>query len=136
MSANDASAASGRFKRNQRLLTPGDFKRVFAKAERSGDRYWTVLSRRRDAGDARLGLAIAKRVVRQSSARNRLKRIVRESFRREASRLPGVDIVVLARRDTVAANNSTLFESLNRHWRNVIKPNQGRNRKSGTRSGD
>jgi ribonuclease P protein component len=110
------------FGKRQRLLNGTEFKRVFSKAERSSDRYFTVLMRTSGKAQARLGLAIAKKQVRRAVDRNRIKRIVRESFRHHQQELAAMDIVVLARRDTAAADNATLFNSLKRHWKRLTRP--------------
>lgn len=44
-------------------------------------------------GVARLGLIVGKRVLRRAVDRNRIKRVIRESFRRRTE-LPAVDVVV------------------------------------------
>lgn len=64
----------------------------------------------------RLGLAIAKKHCRHASDRNRLKRIVRESFRLHQREVAGLDIVVMNRPGAEAADNSRLFDSLAAHW--------------------
>jgi len=109
------------FGKRKRLLNGADFKRVFSRAERSSDRYFTVLMRTSDSGEARLGLAIAKKQVRRAVDRNRIKRILRESFRHHQQELASVDYVVMARRDTAAASNAELFVSLQHHWKRLIK---------------
>ena len=43
---------------------------------------------------ARLGLVIAKRVFSKAVRRNRIKRIIRDRFRRELNSLPSVDLVI------------------------------------------
>ena len=43
---------------------------------------------------ARLGLIVAKRVVPRAHERNRHKRVCRERFRHNRSRLPAMDLVV------------------------------------------
>ncbi len=43
------------------------------------------------------GLAISKRVSKRAVERNRIKRLLRESFRRVRSQLPPLDLVVMAR---------------------------------------
>jgi ribonuclease P protein component len=70
-----------RFKRHNRLLNAAAFGRVFEKANRSRDKWFTVLSRKNGGHEARLGLAISKKHCRKSTSRNTIKRIVRESFR-------------------------------------------------------
>ncbi len=47
----------------------------------------------------RLGLAIAKRLMQRAVDRNRVRRLVRESFRAHQPRLPNRDCVVFARKD-------------------------------------
>ena len=55
--------------------------RVFKQALRSRDPLFTVLCRCNNSDLARLGLAISKKHCRRAVGRNRIKRIVRESFR-------------------------------------------------------
>lgn len=69
----------------------------------------------------RLGLAISKRNVKTAVGRNRVKRLVRESFRRHRQQLGGLDIVVLSRHATHDSSNPGLLHSLNRHWRRLVK---------------
>ena len=91
------------------------FGRVFADPTRSSDRYFTVLSRPNQGDTARLGLTVSRRIAKHAVARNRLKRLAREVFRREAD-LTALDFVVLARRAAPAADNTVLRESLQRHF--------------------
>jgi ribonuclease P protein component len=72
-----------------------------------------------DKGYARLGLAISKRKVRKAVARNRIKRLVRESFRLNQANLPAADIVVLAKPAAATAERSIIWESLARHWQRL-----------------
>lgn len=89
---------------------------MFQKARRSKDRLFTVLYRRNGNKGARLGLAVSKKNCRSAVGRNRLKRIVRESFRQHKAALHGYDIVVLSQATTHTADNSVLFGSLEKHW--------------------
>jgi ribonuclease P protein component len=70
-------------------------------------------------GYPRLGLAIAKKHLKLASHRNRLKRIVRESFRHKQSDFAGVDIVVLSRPDVVKKDPIQIRSALERHWLTV-----------------
>ena len=77
---------------------------------------FTVLARKRGAFPGRLGLAISRKQAPRAVDRNRLKRIVRESFRHNRELLFGLDCVVLCRQGTVTRTNEVLFASLEMHW--------------------
>ncbi|MDH5178261.1 MAG: ribonuclease P protein component [Gammaproteobacteria bacterium] len=111
----------GRFARHQRLTRPSDFKQVFAHPCKSGNQHLTLLCRTNDKDYARLGLAIAKRYIRTAVARNRIKRIVRESFRQRQTTLAGLDIVVLAKTSAAALTKQELFLVLERLWQGLEK---------------
>ena len=105
-----------RLQKENRLLNAADYGRVFKKATRSRDKWFTVLCRDNRKDVARLGLAISKKNCRQASGRNRIKRVVRESFRQHQVELAGLDIVVLNQPACRAASKQSLFDSLERHW--------------------
>lgn len=109
------------FPKRARLLTRGDFDRVFAQARRSVDDCFTVLARPNGGSAPRLGLAIARKHARAAVARNRIKRLVRESFRQHQQQLGSIDLVVLGRQGLAAVGNAQLTASLERHWNRLQK---------------
>jgi ribonuclease P protein component len=110
------------FPPHMRLLTRGDFQLVFKGTEcRSSDKALTLLARHNGLNHARLGLAISKRFIKTAVGRNRIKRLVRESFRQHQSILVGLDIVVLNRDAAHTTSNSELTKALKAHWRRVAK---------------
>lgn len=102
--------------RAERLTDPRAYERVFAKATRSRDSYFTVLARPGEGPQARLGLAVSRRVDKRAVQRNRVKRLIRESFRHNKQQVSGLDLVVIARPAAAGADNTTLFAALTRHW--------------------
>jgi len=110
---------AGAFTKASRLKISADFRLVFDSATRSTDEFFTVFARATGTRPARLGLAISKRCAVRAVERNRLKRIVRDSFRRSQLELKGSDCVVLCRRQAIGATNRTLFNSLAGHWQRV-----------------
>ena len=74
-------------------------------------------SARNEAGEARLGMAVGLRAVGNAVCRNRIRRLIRESFRMHRQELPAVDVLVTARAAAAAATNRAVFESLAQHWR-------------------
>lgn len=61
-------------------------------------RYFTLYVRPNGESLARIGIITSKRVAPRAVDRNRMKRLVRETFRSMRQRLQGVDIVVQLRR--------------------------------------
>jgi len=97
-----------------------EFQRVFDQPIRSGDRYFTVLARPNELGHSRLGLAISRKAAKSAVARNRIKRIVRESFRHHQTGLDGLDVVVMGRPQMNGHDNAALFTSLQHHWARLV----------------
>lgn len=118
--------ATERFPRRARLTRPGEFKRVFDGARTSGDRAFRVLACVGTTAQTRLGMAVSRQIDRRASGRNRIKRVVRESFRRHFG--PGgpfdstvpLDIVVLPRRGCASISNAELAASLDQHWERIV----------------
>jgi ribonuclease P protein component len=73
-----------------------------------------VLARLNELPEARLGLAISRRVAPRAVDRNRLRRLARESFRQLT--LAPLDYVVMARKDALKAPNPTVRGSLDQHF--------------------
>jgi ribonuclease P protein component len=105
---------SHQFTRDQRLLTSADFQRVFDNPLKSADSFFTVLSKKRLEGTySRLGLAIAKKQLRRAVDRNRIKRLIRETFRQEPSlEEQPIDFIVMTRHSVRAKTNAELQQSL------------------------
>ena len=83
------------------------------------DGFFTVTVMWNDTGAPRLGLAVAVKIAGGAVARNRLRRIIRESFRLHQGELPAVDLVVSARPAARAAVGDALRTSLAALWKKV-----------------
>ncbi len=110
-----------RFRPADRLRTRAAFTKVFRRNVRSSDALFTVLARPSSEGQPRLGMAISVRAAGGGVSRNRVKRVVRESFRQHRDRLPAVDLVVMARPGVAACDNAGLRDSLLQHWERIAK---------------
>ena len=69
----------------------------------------------------RLGLVIAKKHIRRAVDRNRMKRLIRETFRAKQQQLTGIDVIVLARKGMHEVTNAVLIEQLNKQWQGLIR---------------
>nr|WP_093189014.1 ribonuclease P protein component [Thiocapsa sp. KS1] len=109
------------FPRTCRLTLSRQFRDVFAAPRRRSGAGFLVLYRKNNLGHPRLGLAIAKKCARRAVDRTRLKRIVRESFRLNRTRLRGWDIVVLCAPGAPTMPNHRLFATLAHAWETIEK---------------
>ncbi len=67
----------------------------------------------------RLGLVVSKRVSVKAVERNRIKRLIRESFRLTQGELGPLDVVVIARTGAAGESNPLIFKALESLWRRV-----------------
>ena len=107
------------FPRRARLVHSTQYRRIFEHALRNSDQAFTVLVRHNNLGYPRLGLAVSKKCSPKAVKRQRIKRLIRESFRTWQFRLPVADIVVICRPVVNTMNNQQIFNSLEKHWQKI-----------------
>jgi ribonuclease P protein component len=111
---------TARFQRSQRLRRPIEFRAAYAEGRRFGNELLTATVRLNEPGSGpRLGLSIAARSVGNAVSRNRLRRLIRESFRLQQRRLPPVDIVIGARDAARGAPAPQLRAAVQRLWKQI-----------------
>ena len=109
------------FSKEYRLLKPAHFEHVFADATPAVSPQITALARKNNNNNSRLGITIPKKRVRKASDRNRLKRLIRESFRLNKDALPNIDIVIVGKSGLDNLNNAEVFTMLDKLWKKLKK---------------
>lgn len=105
-----------KFPKGKRLLTRLDYSRVFSKSKRIQNRAFTLLIHyNKDISNCKMGLVVSKKVHKTAVQRNRIKRLIRESFRTQNS-LKSAEYVVLAKPGACRNNNTELLTLLNQLW--------------------
>ena len=102
-----------------RLRRRRDFNATRARGWRMGDGFFAVTATLNDAGTPRLGMAVAVKVAGGAVERNRIRRIIRESFRLHQREIPALDLVVSARARARDAGGKALHASLAALWKKV-----------------
>ena len=123
-----------KFTRQSRMLRPAEFKRVFQQPYRSGDNCFRILARTNGISCHRLGMAVSKKACPKAVGRNRIKRLVRESFRAQMTGQladKALDFVVLPTAQAASKSNNTLVESLSVHWQKLTRIAANQNTGSG-----
>ncbi len=110
-----------RFPKSCRLLNKTEFERVFSDGQRVRDGFFTVLYRPNGLNHPRLGLAVSRRQLPKAVQRNRVKRLVRESFRHHKNLLGSTDLVIMVRSGVKDVDNKVLFASLAKLWGKISR---------------
>lgn len=102
-----------RFPRRAHLRASAEFQAVFGEGKRISGPCFRLQIRLFDEADlARIGLTISKRVSKSAVERNRLRRQMRETFRRLRPNLPPADYVLIAKPEAAKADNAQLRAEL------------------------
>ena len=102
-----------------RLRSKLQFDAVYAGGRRLDDRFFALRVKANGLTHPRVGLAVAVKTAGNAVKRNRLRRLVRESFRLAQGELPAVDIVVAAKFAAAGAPATSLRDSLATLWKRV-----------------
>ena len=110
------------FSRNKRLLIPSQFKAVFdSPSGKIPGKNVLLLARENGLDHPRIGMVIGKKSVKLSVERNRLKRLIRESFRLHQESLGGWDIVVVARKGMSDSDNVETSRQFSKFWKRLAR---------------
>ena len=122
------------FPRHARLLLPAEYNRIFAAGKRFSGSCITLVAARlelstpaidpalneakalskRPSSRPRLGLALAKKQIKRSHERNRVKRLLRECFREHTARLAGIELIAMAKTAAQKTTNPALTLEIER----------------------
>ncbi len=105
---------SQRLTRAERLSRKRDFDRVFRSGRKVRLPYLLVVYAENELGIRRIGFAVSKRVG-KAVKRNRIKRILREAFRRHKAWFPeGCDFVFVPKEEVAELSAETVARDLKR----------------------
>lgn len=107
----------------ERLRKRRDFLKA-QKGRRANTGLFSVLAVRKDAGPARIGYTVSKKVDNRAVKRNRIRRRLKEAtlLEGEAFRNAPADFVVIARRDALTADFSRIRSDLRRAMAKALGP--------------
>jgi ribonuclease P protein component len=109
------------FEPRKRLHQPAEFRDVKRRGRKFADAYFTLSVLANHETYPRLGLSIATRTFGTAVARNRIKRLARESFRLNQHSLPPVDVTIFAKDAARLAKSLELRASLDQHWKSITQ---------------
>lgn len=109
------------FTKASRLLGSAQFSAVFSQARFKVSAKNLLILACPSQGPARLGIVVAKKNVRLAVQRNRIKRLIRESFRTRQEEFGTIDLVVLARPIPDSMGNDEFRAQLNYLFDELVK---------------
>ncbi len=108
-------------RKEDRLLKRADFLALSQAGRRINSRFFLALVAANRGGRARVGITVSRRVG-GAVQRNRIKRLVRESFRLNRHRLKlSGDINIIARSGAAALSNEELRQAIEELFENVTR---------------
>lgn len=125
-----ASALS--FSQQHRLIGKSAFQAVFAQQTKivyqSLLAFYTPSSAETDCRlvPAKLGIIIKKQIIRHAVSRNKLRRLIRESFRHAKTKIPlnGLNIVIIVRSKSLNDNPTALRANIDQLWPLIARARQ------------
>ena len=103
-----------------RLTQSAEYKAVFDQTEyKVSAGSLLLLARCNSLGQSRIGLIVSKKVINLAVQRNRVKRLLRESFRLHHRKIPGLDIVILGRQGLGKRDNKNIFDTTAIFWQEL-----------------
>ena len=113
------------FSKNRRLLKASEYQEVFDRNNlKVAHPKLLLLAKQSDRGYSRLGIVVGKKNIPTAVGRNRLKRVVRETFR-QTDFPQSLDIIFLARKDAHKLSGAELNLLLEQSWGRLRQRCQG-----------
>jgi ribonuclease P protein component len=120
-SRREADPPARRFPRTCRLTARRQFIEVYEKGRRMGSTSLVLFGLPNSRGECRLGITVTRKVG-GAVARNRIKRIMREIFRRHRATLtPPLDLVVNAKRAFVGKTTDEIEQEFLRTFSRLAR---------------
>ena len=116
MSNQDSTTANNHFNNQLRLKKASEYQAVFKTGKKLTSPYFSIINKANQFSHSRLGIIVSKKSVRKAVERNRIKRIIRESFRLNYQVLPALDVIVMVYPSVITIKNKQLYNQLQQRW--------------------
>jgi len=119
------------FPKTARLRTRPEFQTLQQHGRRVPSRDLIILWQEGRTAATRLGVTVSRRVAKQAVRRNRIKRWIREAFRRLPDRdtRRSLDIVVIARSQALTSSFASIQRQLGQFWNRMDNPPSAKRRR-------
>ncbi len=101
-----------RYSKKLRIREASEYQQVFKQRKRLYSSHFVLYYRPNNLDHPRLGVITSKRNVRHANQRNRIKRVIKETFRHHQRVLNSFDLVFIARTGAELADNQEIRQCL------------------------
>ncbi|MFA6511797.1 MAG: ribonuclease P protein component [Patescibacteria group bacterium] len=106
--------------RAQRITQPGEFRQLYRSGKRAGSSLVTIYFLKGEK-KTRAGFVVSTKVAKQSVHRNRMKRVLRETFRDAIKEMPTGDYAIVVKPRAHGQTSSVLREDFIRILQSIQK---------------
>jgi len=106
---------SEKFPKTARLKKRPEFLRLSRTGNKIHSANFIVISKKTDAAESRLGVTVSGKVG-NAVVRNKIKRLVREYFRRQRELITATDTLVIARPSAKGVSYASVASELKKAW--------------------
>ena len=108
-----------------------NFNHVLSSNTRSEDELFSVFFVKNKTNRCRLGVSLPKKTIAKAATRNKIKRIIKNSFNVFFQTTKGIDVVVRAKREPQTNTSDKILQSLDQHWKTVMSQHNKTNKTNG-----
>ena len=112
--------SDNRFPKENRLLKEEDFSRVYREGDRVTGELFVFHLLKTDEPGTRIGIVTPK-YIGKAAKRNRVKRIIREAFRKNKEVFEGYDFIVRPKQDVTAYKSDTISDKFFSDFRSQLE---------------
>ena len=108
-----------------------NFNDVLSSNTRSEDELFSVFFVKNKANLCRLGVSLPKKTITKATKRNKIKRIIKNSFNVFFQATKGIDVVVRAKKEPQPNTGDKILQSLDQHWKTIMSQHNKKNKTNG-----
>jgi ribonuclease P protein component len=117
--------------RAKQLTNKLSFNGVLSSNTKSEDELFSVFFVKNKTNFCRLGVSLPKKIIAKATKRNRIKRMIKNSFNVFFQEIKGIDVVVRAKKEPQPNTGDKILQSLDQHWKTIMSQRNKKNKTNG-----
>ncbi len=102
-----------------KLVEQQDIQLVYRQGKRLSTPYFILAFHRNTVDNPRLCISVGRKHIARAVDRNRIKRIIRESFRQHRATLKNIDIIIIINKRVLTLDKKALRQWIDQQWQKL-----------------